>query len=163
MRVTRKSINKILVFFATYNEADNIESLLRCTFENLPGQELLVVDDNSPDGTGEKLNKFAQTNTVEYIDELFKLTSFILRIIQKSPFVVSKSGTKSILNKIKENTGLMTNKWFGADAVTMSWENLDKYCETMKEMKYAVTEKADGDRYMMYVSFETPTVWEAIS
>ena len=62
MRVTRKSINKILVFFATYNEADNIESLLRCTFENLPGQELLVVDDNSPDGTGEMLDKFAQTN-----------------------------------------------------------------------------------------------------
>ena len=62
MRVTRKSINKILVFFATYNEADNIENLLRCTFENLPGQELLVVDDNSPDGTGEMLDKFAQTN-----------------------------------------------------------------------------------------------------
>ena len=62
MRVTRKSIKKILVFFATYNEADNIESLLRCTFENLPDQELLVVDDNSPDGTGEMLDKFAQTN-----------------------------------------------------------------------------------------------------
>ena len=62
MRVTRKSINKILVFFATYNEVDNIENLLRCTFENLPGQELLVVDDNSPDGTGEMLDKFAQTN-----------------------------------------------------------------------------------------------------
>ena len=62
MRVTRKSINKILVFFATYNEADNIENLLRCTFEYLPGQELLVVDDNSPDGTGEMLDKFAQTN-----------------------------------------------------------------------------------------------------
>ena len=62
MRVTRKSINKILVFFATYNEADNIESLLRCTFEHLPDQELLVVDDDSPDGTGEILDKFAQTN-----------------------------------------------------------------------------------------------------
>ena len=62
MRVTRKSINKILVFFATYNEADNIENLLRCTFEHLPGQELLVVDDDSPDGTGEMLDKFAQKN-----------------------------------------------------------------------------------------------------
>ena len=62
MRVTRKSINKILVFFATYNEADNIENLLRCTFEHLPDQELLVVDDDSPDGTGEILDKFAQTN-----------------------------------------------------------------------------------------------------
>ena len=57
MRVTRKSIKKILVFFATYNEADNIENLLRCTFENLPGTELLVVDDNSPDGTSEEIKK----------------------------------------------------------------------------------------------------------
>ena len=62
MRVTRKSIKKILVFLATYNEADNIENLLRCTFEHFPGQELLVVDDDSPDGTGEMLDKFAQTN-----------------------------------------------------------------------------------------------------
>ena len=62
MRVTRKSIKKILVFLATYNEADNIENLLRCAFEHLPGQELLVVDDDSPDGTGEMLDKFAQTN-----------------------------------------------------------------------------------------------------
>ncbi len=62
MRITRKSIKKILVFFATYNEADNIENLLRCTFEHLPDQELLVVDDDSPDGTGEILDKFAQIN-----------------------------------------------------------------------------------------------------
>ena len=62
MRITRKSIKKILVFFATYNEADNIENLLKCTFEHLPDQELLVVDDDSPDGTGEMLDKFVQTN-----------------------------------------------------------------------------------------------------
>jgi len=62
MRITRKSIKKVLVFFATYNEADNIENLLKSTFVHLPDQELLVVDDNSPDGTGEMLDKFAQTN-----------------------------------------------------------------------------------------------------
>ena len=54
MRITRKSTKKILIFFATYNEVDNIENLLKCTFEHLPGQEVLVVDDDSPDGTGDK-------------------------------------------------------------------------------------------------------------
>jgi len=62
MRITRESIKKILIFFATYNEVDNIENLLKCTFEHLPGQEVLVVDDDSPDGTGDKLDIFSQNN-----------------------------------------------------------------------------------------------------
>ena len=62
MIITRESIKKILIFFATYNEVDNIENLLKCTFEHLPGQEVLVVDDDSPDGTGEKLDIFSQNN-----------------------------------------------------------------------------------------------------
>ena len=62
MRITRESIKKILIFFATYNEVDNIENLLKCTFEHLPGQEVLVVDDDSPDGTGDKLDIISQNN-----------------------------------------------------------------------------------------------------
>ena len=41
---------------------ENIENLLKCTFEHLPGQEVLVVDDDSPDGTGDKLDIFSQNN-----------------------------------------------------------------------------------------------------
>ena len=62
MRITRESTKKILIFFATYNEVDNIENLLKCTFEHLPGQEVLVVDDDSPDGTGDKLDIISQNN-----------------------------------------------------------------------------------------------------
>ena len=62
MRITRESIKKILIFFATYNEVDNIENLLKCIFEHLPGQEVLVVDDDSPDGTGDILDIFLQNN-----------------------------------------------------------------------------------------------------
>jgi dolichol-phosphate mannosyltransferase len=43
---------KILVTVPTYNEALNIEPLIRTVFENLPREsEILVIDDNSPDGT----------------------------------------------------------------------------------------------------------------
>jgi len=62
MKIPQESTKKILIFFATYNEADNVENLLKCTFKQLPGQEVLVVDDDSPDGTGEILDIFSQNN-----------------------------------------------------------------------------------------------------
>ena len=62
MKIPRESTKKILIFFATYNEADNVENLLKCTFEHLPGREVLVLDDDSPDGTGEILDIFSQNN-----------------------------------------------------------------------------------------------------
>jgi dolichol-phosphate mannosyltransferase len=36
----------------TYNESANVESISRAVLERLPGVTLLIVDDNSPDGTG---------------------------------------------------------------------------------------------------------------
>ncbi len=62
MKIPRESTKKILIFFATYNEADNVENLLKCIFDQLPGREVLVVDDDSPDGTGEILDIFSQNN-----------------------------------------------------------------------------------------------------
>src|SRR5713101_420369 len=48
---------KILVFTATYNEADSIAALVREVFQAVPSCEMLVVDDNSPDGTGRLLEE----------------------------------------------------------------------------------------------------------
>ena len=42
-----------LVVVATYNERENIAALLSQILENAGGCHVLVVDDNSPDGTGE--------------------------------------------------------------------------------------------------------------
>ncbi len=41
-----------LVIIPTYNEAENIEAIAQAVLEVLPKAELLIVDDNSPDGTG---------------------------------------------------------------------------------------------------------------
>lgn len=53
----------ILVFTATYNERDNIAAFVREVLalrrEPTPDIHLLVVDDNSPDGTGELLDALA--------------------------------------------------------------------------------------------------------
>ena len=42
-----------LVVIPTYNEKDNIESILRYVFSLNKGYHILVVDDSSPDGTGD--------------------------------------------------------------------------------------------------------------
>jgi len=52
----------VLVFTATYNEADNIVTLVEEVLAALPGSEMLVVDDNSPDGTGEILERLRAEN-----------------------------------------------------------------------------------------------------
>lgn len=55
-------MKEVLVFTATYNEADNIVSLVEDVFAALPECEMLVVDDNSPDGTGKILDDLAAKN-----------------------------------------------------------------------------------------------------
>ena len=43
---------RLLVSLATYNEAGNLEPLSRAIREIAPDASILVIDDNSPDGTG---------------------------------------------------------------------------------------------------------------
>ena len=50
---------KTLIFTATYNEADNIKSLVCDCLAAVPSADMLVVDDNSPDGTSEILADLA--------------------------------------------------------------------------------------------------------
>lgn len=51
---------RIFVITATYNERENIERLIKNCFDNLPDADLLVVDDDSPDGTGALVKKVQQ-------------------------------------------------------------------------------------------------------
>jgi dolichol-phosphate mannosyltransferase len=46
------SAERVLVSMATYNERDNLPSLIQEINAFLPGAHVLVIDDNSPDGTG---------------------------------------------------------------------------------------------------------------
>lgn len=53
------SAENLLVFFPTYNEAGNAKALIESIREHLPGVDILVVDDNSPDGTGGIVSEIA--------------------------------------------------------------------------------------------------------
>lgn len=46
----------------TYNERENLEPMLAALFEQLPAVRVLVIDDGSPDGTGELADRLATAN-----------------------------------------------------------------------------------------------------
>jgi len=52
-------VGPVAVIIPTYNEHDNIEIIASRVRGAVPGAHLLVVDDNSPDGTGEIADKLA--------------------------------------------------------------------------------------------------------
>ena len=43
---------RLLVTIATYNELENLPQLVAAIWEQAPEAHILVIDDNSPDGTG---------------------------------------------------------------------------------------------------------------
>ncbi len=48
---------RVVVVVPTFNEADNIETVVRAVRQVLPEAQVLVVDDGSPDGTADKAEK----------------------------------------------------------------------------------------------------------
>ena len=58
-----------IVIIPTYNEIENIESIIRAVFSQEKSFHVLVVDDNSPDKTGKCVKNLQQ----EFKDQLFLL------------------------------------------------------------------------------------------
>jgi dolichol-phosphate mannosyltransferase len=50
---------RILVTLCTYNERSNLETLIPAIHERVPEADILVIDDNSPDGTGSYVDELA--------------------------------------------------------------------------------------------------------
>jgi dolichol-phosphate mannosyltransferase len=51
--------DRVAVIIPTYNERENIEAIIDRVRTSVPAADVLVVDDNSPDGTGELADKLA--------------------------------------------------------------------------------------------------------
>jgi len=54
---------KVLVVIPTYNECDNILRIIPEVLAQDPSISILVVDDNSPDGTGDVVEKMSKSDT----------------------------------------------------------------------------------------------------
>jgi len=53
---------RVIIVMPTYNERQNLEIMVGRIREAVPDADLLVVDDNSPDGTGDLADKLAESD-----------------------------------------------------------------------------------------------------
>jgi dolichol-phosphate mannosyltransferase len=60
-------MNKSLVVIPTYNEIDNIEKIILKVLSLKKGMDILIVDDNSPDGTGEVADRLSADNAEVHV------------------------------------------------------------------------------------------------
>src|SRR5207247_877567 len=67
-RIEYTSVPRAIVCLPTYNERENLEPMLRALGDK--GVRVLVIDDNSPDGTGELANRLA--DELDYVDVLHR-------------------------------------------------------------------------------------------
>jgi len=49
----------LLICIPTYNEKENVEAISKAVLESVPGANVVIVDDNSPDGTGDIADRMA--------------------------------------------------------------------------------------------------------
>ena len=80
---------KVSIILSTYNEASVIEGTINKIFEYLKNVEIILVDDNSPDGTFEKVKKINNPNLKVFQRKSRGLASaFLLGLINSSSEVV---------------------------------------------------------------------------
>ncbi|HLZ80308.1 MAG TPA: polyprenol monophosphomannose synthase [Ktedonobacteraceae bacterium] len=72
---------KTLIILPTYNEVDNLRPLLEKIFAQVPESDILIVDDNSADGTGELADDIQrekpQVHVIHRADKLGLGTAYI--------------------------------------------------------------------------------------
>ncbi len=56
------AFHRALIIVPTYNERDNVEQVVEQFLEPVPDAEILFVDDNSPDGTGDLIDTIVEGN-----------------------------------------------------------------------------------------------------
>jgi dolichol-phosphate mannosyltransferase len=93
----RSSNTQVSIIIPTYNESKNIIDILKSIGENLPKNlrtQAIVVDDNSPDGTGKIVE--------DYLKQIKKLADYTIDVIHRT----AKNGLSSaILNGIQHAKG----------------------------------------------------------
>jgi len=104
---------KISILLSTYNEALVIEETLKLIFETIENVEVILVDDNSKDGTLEKVKKFKNQNIKIFSRNQRGLASaFLLGLI---------NSTRDVVGWLDSNMGQLIKKF------PEMINNLDKY------------------------------------
>ena len=120
---------KIIKIIPTYNETENIASLVRAIFEVSPRYSVLIVDDNSPDGTGQAVEELAKVYPNLYVYQRMNDRGFGKSYLD---------GFKKILSDDRYETVVMMDADFSHDpnAVPPMVEKLSD-CEVIVGSRYA--------------------------
>jgi dolichol-phosphate mannosyltransferase len=80
----------VSIILSTYNEATDIEFTISEIIRRIPGAEIIVVDDNSPDGTYEILKKISYPNIKIFCRKKTRglASAFLLGLIESKGDVV---------------------------------------------------------------------------
>ena len=78
--------NNILIFTATYNEIENIKEFIDEINKLNHKLDILIIDDNSPDGTGNLISKISSS-------KIFNSSVINLSAATKVCFLIYPSGT----------------------------------------------------------------------
>lgn len=129
-------MQKTLVVTPTYNEAENIEKLIESVLSQNPNIEILVVDDNSPDGTGKIVEQIEINNSrVHLIKRSGKMglgtayvAGFKYAIEKNFDYVIEMDADFShnpediprFLEKIKEYDVVVGSRYFGGVRI-LNW------------------------------------------
>jgi dolichol-phosphate mannosyltransferase len=62
MAESAAAAGRVIIVMPTYNERQNLEIMAGRIRDSVPDADVLVVDDNSPDGTGDLADKLAETD-----------------------------------------------------------------------------------------------------
>ncbi len=103
---------KISVILSTYNEAPVIEQTISEIFKYVKNAEIILVDDNSPDGTFEKVKKINNPNLKIYSRKSRGLASaFLLGLINSSGDIVGwiDSNMSTLAKKFPEMLDQLKN------------------------------------------------------
>jgi hypothetical protein len=84
-----------------------------------------------------------------YFNQIFDICEFIIKIIQQTNFIITKSMNNQVLDKYRAILGVDNSRQhlYGRQPISLEIQHVVNYLPN----KYAVTDKADGDRYFLIV------------
>ena len=110
---------KTLVISPTYNEIKNIELLVKAILDSFPDFELLIVDDNSPDGTSDKVRTLQSTYKKLHLEVRQKKSGLGTAYIHGFQWALSRDYD----NIVQMDADLSHNP----EDISMMVDNLDNY------------------------------------
>ncbi|MBM3253039.1 MAG: glycosyltransferase, partial [Candidatus Omnitrophica bacterium] len=131
---------KVAVVIPTYNEKENIERIVSTICKILPQAHIVIVDDNSPDGTGDIAKQLSNKNSHIYV---------IRRKGERGLGLSYKEGFKFILNNLDSSYICQMDADFSHNP---------QYLPTF--LHYARDyDLVTGSRFLRRVSIKNRTIW----